>query len=443
MIRRMRLVNFMSHEDTVIELAAGLTVLSGPNNCGKSAVVVALDCALRGVAGDFMIRHGTRETRVSIEFDDGTAVTWSKRRGGGGVWEYDGRTINRVRGNQCPEDLHEFARMPLVQAETGDPFDIHIAEQKSPIFLLNESSGRAATFFAASSDARYLISMQARQRTQVQELKQEQRRIEVHLETCDARLATLAPVDEVDSQVAGCEIEYAAISERSRNADALRESIEALAACELRKVRAAAAAHGYSILSPPPTLEDTAALDRVVINLGKCADESSHADRRATSLRALTGPPILEDETALSELLGELSPVSAAERREARRSLELVEILPAPDLADETTFARSVDAIGGAMDRIERAESNYAAVGKIGPPPAELECDEISRLVDALAQAEARASDAARREAEAFEAAQASEAELHAWAKEHPTCPTCGAPIDEQRLIHGGCCADA
>ena len=31
----------MSHDDTTIELADGLTVLIGPNNCGKSAVVAA------------------------------------------------------------------------------------------------------------------------------------------------------------------------------------------------------------------------------------------------------------------------------------------------------------------------------------------------------------------------------------------------------------------
>ena len=41
-IKRIELINFMSHEHTVIEPAAGLTVLVGPNNCGKSAIVTAL-----------------------------------------------------------------------------------------------------------------------------------------------------------------------------------------------------------------------------------------------------------------------------------------------------------------------------------------------------------------------------------------------------------------
>ncbi len=41
MIRRITLVNFMSHSHTVIEPADGLTILTGQNNCGKSAVVWA------------------------------------------------------------------------------------------------------------------------------------------------------------------------------------------------------------------------------------------------------------------------------------------------------------------------------------------------------------------------------------------------------------------
>ena len=33
----------MSHKHTVLEFADGITLLSGDNNCGKSAVVVALE----------------------------------------------------------------------------------------------------------------------------------------------------------------------------------------------------------------------------------------------------------------------------------------------------------------------------------------------------------------------------------------------------------------
>ena len=51
MIRSIELHNFMSHERTIIEPADGLTVLVGPNNCGKSAVVSALGILCENATG--------------------------------------------------------------------------------------------------------------------------------------------------------------------------------------------------------------------------------------------------------------------------------------------------------------------------------------------------------------------------------------------------------
>ena len=42
-IRKITIEDLMSHKHTVLEFADGITLLSGDNNCGKSAVVVALE----------------------------------------------------------------------------------------------------------------------------------------------------------------------------------------------------------------------------------------------------------------------------------------------------------------------------------------------------------------------------------------------------------------
>lgn len=57
MIKKIRIENFMSHRDTILEPAEGVTLISGPNNCGKSAVMMALWglSGLNEVRGDFMI----------------------------------------------------------------------------------------------------------------------------------------------------------------------------------------------------------------------------------------------------------------------------------------------------------------------------------------------------------------------------------------------------
>ena len=76
MITRITLTNYMSHAHTVIEPAAGLTVILGPNNCGKSAIVSALQTLCGDNTGDFMVRHGEKECAVTVETDDGHTIRW-------------------------------------------------------------------------------------------------------------------------------------------------------------------------------------------------------------------------------------------------------------------------------------------------------------------------------------------------------------------------------
>src|SRR3954451_9603772 len=98
----------MSHARTEIEPAAGLTVLIGPNNCGKSAVVSALETLARGTRGDFMVRHGEKLCSVTVETDDGHVITW-KRKGKVVSYAIDGREVHR----DTPDDLHEYLKLPL------------------------------------------------------------------------------------------------------------------------------------------------------------------------------------------------------------------------------------------------------------------------------------------------------------------------------------------
>ena len=79
MIKRIELTNFMSHEHTVIEPAAGLTVLVGPNNCGKSAVVAALQILCHNDSSTYVLRHGEKECSVKVETDDGHTVEWRRK----------------------------------------------------------------------------------------------------------------------------------------------------------------------------------------------------------------------------------------------------------------------------------------------------------------------------------------------------------------------------
>ena len=79
MLTRLILENFMAHGRTELPLGPGLTVLTGPNNVGKSAVVEALRCLASNPTPRHYIRHGAKEARVTAVFEDGTEVTWVRR----------------------------------------------------------------------------------------------------------------------------------------------------------------------------------------------------------------------------------------------------------------------------------------------------------------------------------------------------------------------------
>src|SRR6266550_1674368 len=109
MITRITLENYMSHAKTVIEPAPGLTVILGPNNCGKSAIASALQTLCGDHDGDFMVRHGVE--------------------------------IHRANRGNLPDDLHTLLRLPKVLHPNGEKeFDVHFAHQKSPIFLIDKES---------------------------------------------------------------------------------------------------------------------------------------------------------------------------------------------------------------------------------------------------------------------------------------------------------------
>ena len=209
MIKRIVLENYMSHARTVIEPADGLTVLVGPNNCGKSAVVSALQTLCYNRVGDFMVRHGAKESSVTVETGDGHTLAW-RRKGKVVSYVVDGREVYRLQ-RAPPEDLHEHLRLPRVKSADGsDEFDIHFGEQKAPIFLLNDPDSRAATFFASSSDAEKLLEMQRRHREQVAAAKADAKRLGKEIESIDQVLTFLAPVPDVARAAAAADAEQAA-----------------------------------------------------------------------------------------------------------------------------------------------------------------------------------------------------------------------------------------
>ncbi|HTG50496.1 MAG TPA: SMC family ATPase, partial [Gemmatimonadales bacterium] len=74
-INRIRLRNFRQHEDTELELGAGLTGIIGPNGAGKTTILEAVAWAMYGMPAargsrDTIRRRGAgARERVEVEMD--------------------------------------------------------------------------------------------------------------------------------------------------------------------------------------------------------------------------------------------------------------------------------------------------------------------------------------------------------------------------------------
>jgi DNA repair ATPase RecN len=176
MITRIELKNFMSHQHTVIEPAAGLTVLVGPNNIGKSAVVAALQILCRNERSNYVMRHGERECSVAVTTDDGHSIEW--RRKNSPSYVIDATLFDRLGRGGVPNELQPALRLPTVDDSNGDDFDVHFGTQKAPIFLLGSSEANAARFFASSSDVIQLVSIQKRHKEKLAAAQQRKNHLE-------------------------------------------------------------------------------------------------------------------------------------------------------------------------------------------------------------------------------------------------------------------------
>ena len=241
MIRRIILENYMSHGRSVIEPTAGLTVLVGPNNCGKSAIVHALQTLCYNRPNEYAIRHDQKEARVTVETDDGHVLKWRRKRGGSAGYEIDGEPIGRLGQGGVPEALHALLRMPKIESIDGQAvFLVHFGLQKSPIFLIDDPPARAATFFASNSDAESLLQMQRLHREKVKTARQDQTKLSREIDDREKLLAATASLSELNDRVGELETSFSQIEQASQRIEALSGQIRKMKiAARLLESRAA------------------------------------------------------------------------------------------------------------------------------------------------------------------------------------------------------------
>ncbi len=372
MIRKIILENFMAHGRTELPLGPGVTVLAGPNNVGKSAVVEALRCLSLNPPAQGFIRHGAKEARVEVELDEGSVV-W-RRKATNASYELrqprssEAEEYHKLGKNSVPEDVQKILRLNKVEVEgVSGGLDVHLGDQREPIFLLNLSGSAQAGFFAASSEAAHLLNMQNLLKTRVREAKDREK-------AGRERLDRLAGVLDRLSALPGLKISMdvaagflSSLEELGRELPILEGRIASLRRLAGKRLAFLQEEERLRPLSGPPQLQETGSLDSSIGGLRSAIRTLALAQRLRQALSPLRQAPTLVD---VAPLLGAAAGLRSAIRTQAftrRLGQALSPLRQAPTLVDVAPLLGTSAGLRRKLAALQAEGARHAALAGLRP----------------------------------------------------------------------------
>lgn len=452
MISKIIIDNFMAHEHTELELGPGVTILTGSNNTGKSAVVEALRCLAtnpdRNPNPSLYIRHGAKEARVEVVLDDGTRVAWvrAKRWAKYELWAPGAEEPEEYHKlqRQVPEDVARALRLDQVALETRkDGVDVHIGNQRDPVFLLNQPDSVMAEFFAASTESAHLLAMQNLLKLRERDAKREERGLEEQAARTETALDLLDPLPAI-----GLRMETA--GELEREADRLEREIPALKTVlaehrhlsgEVRRARAMGEA--LAGMTPVPETEDVAGLKARMHALADLSRRMGRASDAASALSELNEPPAVEDTGPLLDAVHGLADTGRVLRKGQARSRALAGLTEPPAAEDTARLSALLDnlyALRARGDRLARLNDLLRSVAEPAAP------EPLDRLRATVADMDGLATRIAARQGELSDLEKDLRSVVDAMDERIRAlgcCPLCGGELTTGHFLDHGCRHDA
>jgi DNA repair exonuclease SbcCD ATPase subunit len=149
-IRSLSLKNFQAWADVTLDLSP-ITVIIGETNAGKSSILRGLACVLfNALEGQGMVRQGASVAEVSLETDDGHAITWAR---GNNVNRYtlDGQLYDKP-GRVVPLSVQDALQIRELEFD-GETVRLQWAPQMDAPFLLADSGVKATRMLGVAGNA--------------------------------------------------------------------------------------------------------------------------------------------------------------------------------------------------------------------------------------------------------------------------------------------------
>lgn len=165
-IASIHLMNFMSHADSLIPLGSGVTMLQAENDVGKSAVVTALEAITTGAFKKEYIRHGCDYAEVTLTTTDGQSLVCRRvaKTGRNDKYSVSYKLFNKdgqlVQEAPVKDEMPVWA-LDFMGIRPEQDLDIQIGNQKTPVFLMQESPAKRASILSIGGEISHINAMQA------------------------------------------------------------------------------------------------------------------------------------------------------------------------------------------------------------------------------------------------------------------------------------------
>ena len=187
---KLKVDNFQSIKSAEIEVK-GLTVITGENSIGKSALARAFNGVFTNLRGDAHVRNGESHSSVLVTFDDGNEVLWEK---GKKVNRYvvNGKEISKV-GSGVPDEVKELG-VTSVKVDGKEVYP-QIAKQFQNIFLIDLPPSALSSALSDVEMIQQLEEASSKARSEVRDIKSRMKVKREDLETARNNLALYEDLD--------------------------------------------------------------------------------------------------------------------------------------------------------------------------------------------------------------------------------------------------------
>lgn len=207
-IQRVQIKNFQPIEDLRIKLDSKITSIIGPTDTGKSSIIRAIRWnAINRPLGDGFVRHGTKETSVSIWTDKGKI---KRIKGKENKYEIDSQELKAI-GTDVPEQVSQSLKIDELNFQ---------GQHESP-FWFDLTAGEVAKRLNDIVDLGLIDQTMANLASRHRKTKSECDVYESQLEEAKQELDSLDFVGELDKELKAVEDLWQKCSETSDKAGRL------------------------------------------------------------------------------------------------------------------------------------------------------------------------------------------------------------------------------